>query len=105
MMVYEPAKRLAHLNADMQGGLAGAARLYQLREIVPSIQNRENAQSLAVKGGDIQFKDVAFAYEGEQNALEKLNIHVPAGKTVALVGPSGAGKSTILNLVPRFLRL
>jgi len=99
---YEPAKRLAHLNSEMQGGLAGAERLYRLREIQPSIQDIETAEDIKIAGGSIEFKNVAFAYDDDKTALKGLNIHVPAGKTVALVGPSGAGKSTVLNLVPRF---
>jgi len=101
-MVYEPAKRLAHLNSEMQGGLAGAERLYRLREEVPLIYDVENAPALRLAGGDIHFQDVAFSYDEEKTALKGLDIHIPAGKTVALVGPSGAGKSTVLNLVPRF---
>jgi len=101
-MVYEPAKRLAHLNSEMQGGLAGAERLYRLYEIAPSIQDKDGAKRLQVAGGDITFENVIFGYEDEKLALRNLNVHVPAGKTVALVGPSGAGKSTVLNLVPRF---
>ncbi|WP_417822244.1 ABC transporter ATP-binding protein [Terasakiella sp.] len=101
-MVYEPAKRLAHLNSEMQGGLAGAERLYRLLEESSTINDAPNAKRISVQGGDIRFENVDFSYEEEKTALRKLNLHVPAGKTVALVGPSGAGKSTVLNLVPRF---
>ncbi|GGF69737.1 ABC transporter permease [Terasakiella brassicae] len=101
-MVYEPAKRLAHLNSEMQGGLAGAERLYRLLEVDSTINDAPNAKRISVQGGDIRFENVDFSYEEEKTALRKLNLHVPAGKTVALVGPSGAGKSTVLNLVPRF---
>jgi len=99
---YEPAKRLAHLNAEMQGGLAGATRLFEILSIKPKIHNIEAAQDVIIKEGEITFKDVEFSYNDGTKALEKLNIRIPGGKTVALVGPSGAGKSTVLNLVPRF---
>lgn len=102
---YEPAKRLAHLNAEMQGGLAGAVRVFNLFALKPEIKNIDQAKALDVTGGEIDFKDVGFEYADGTKALQNLNIHIPAGKTVALVGPSGAGKSTVLNLVPRFYNL
>ncbi len=102
IMCYEPAKRLANLNSEMQSGLAGAERLFKLKEIKPSIRDPEGAERLQISKGEITLKDVKFAYEEDKQALEGLTIDVPAGKTVALVGPSGAGKSTVLNLVPRF---
>ncbi len=99
---YEPAKRLAHMNAEMQSGLAAAVRLLNIFSIKPEIKDQENAPAIQVTGGEIEFKGVKFTYDDGTAALENLNIHVPSGKTVALVGPSGAGKSTVLNLVPRF---
>lgn len=102
IMCYEPAKRLANLNSEMQGGLAGAQRMYQVREILPQITDNPGAQNISITGGEIAFNNVDFSYEEDKIALKDLSLHVPAGKTVALVGPSGAGKSTVLNLVPRF---
>ncbi len=102
IMCYEPAKRLANLNSEMQGGLAGAQRMYQVREVLPQITDNPGAQNISITGGEIVFNNVDFSYEEDKTALKDLSLHVPAGKTVALVGPSGAGKSTVLNLVPRF---
>lgn len=103
LLAYEPMKRLANLNASLQEGLAGAQRLFELLDTAPAIQNRPGAKPLAVPTpGEIALKDVSFAYVTDQPALRHVDMHIPAGKTVALVGPSGAGKSTILNLIPRF---
>ncbi|WP_240796842.1 ABC transporter ATP-binding protein [Terasakiella sp. SH-1] len=102
MMCYEPAKRLANLNSEMQGGLAGAQRMYEIRDVEATITTPEDAKDIVVKKGEIRFDTVEFAYDDGKVALTDLNLHVPAGKTVALVGPSGAGKSTVLNMVPRF---
>ncbi|MFP6745748.1 MAG: ABC transporter ATP-binding protein, partial [Alphaproteobacteria bacterium] len=102
LMAYEPMKRLANLNSNLQEGLAAAQRVFALLDAEPSIVDAPDARPLAVRGGEIFFDDVRFTYGPETAALNGISLTVPAGKTVALVGPSGAGKSTILNLIPRF---
>jgi subfamily B ATP-binding cassette protein MsbA len=103
LVAYEPVKRLANLNTALQEGLASADRVFALLDREPVVQERANPKTLAVTGGKIEFRDVAFSYENtDQQALDGLTLNVPAGKMAALVGPSGAGKSTILNLIPRF---
>ena len=103
LLVYEPMKRLANLNTSLQEGLAGAQRLFELLDTEPAIQDRSGAQPLPTPtAGEIDLAGVSFAYVEDQPALRNIDMHIPAGKTVALVGPSGAGKSTILNLIPRF---
>ena len=102
LMAYEPMKKLANLNANIQEGLAGAGRLFDLMDIEPEIVDRPDAIALGVVKGDIAMNDVTFSYNDEAPALSGINLVAPAGKRIALVGPSGAGKSTILNLIPRF---
>jgi len=102
LMAYEPMKRLANLNANIQEGLAGAGRLFDLLDIEPEIIDRPDAIALGVVNGDIVLDNVTFSYDDDVPALSGIDLVVPAGKRVALVGPSGAGKSTILNLIPRF---
>ena len=102
LLAYQPMKNLAGLNVSLQEGLAGAERIFAILDIEPEIRERPDAKPLQVKGGEIRFEDVSFAYANGAEALRGLDLVVPAGKTVALVGASGAGKSTILNLVPRF---
>lgn len=104
LLAYEPMKRLANLNASLQEGLAGAQRLFALLDTESGIQERPAAKALSVPvAGTIKLDQVRFSYGSEdQPALKQIDMHIAAGKTVALVGPSGAGKSTILNLIPRF---
>jgi subfamily B ATP-binding cassette protein MsbA len=102
LLAYEPMKKLANLNANLQEGLAAAQRIFTLIDIEPAIVSTPGAPRLEVGGGEVRFERVDFGYAPGQPALKSLDLLVPAGKTVALVGPSGAGKSTVLNLIPRF---
>ena len=60
---------------------------------------RENWEEIQ---GEVEFKNVSFAYKGGEKVLSDFSLHVNAGETIALVGETGAGKSTIVNLVCRF---
>jgi subfamily B ATP-binding cassette protein MsbA len=102
LLAYEPMKRMAKLNGQLQGGLAAADRVFTLLDIRPSILNKPDAGPLNVASHGIRFQDVHFSYGNEKQALHGITLEVPDGHTVALVGPSGAGKSTLLNLIPRF---
>jgi subfamily B ATP-binding cassette protein MsbA len=102
LMAYEPMKRLANLNANLQEGLAATVRVFKVLDQKPAIKTLPHAKSLTVKKGAIHFKDVSFSYAKSKGILENITLEIPAGKTVALVGHSGSGKSTLLNLIPRF---
>ncbi len=102
LLAYEPVRKLAKLNANLQDALPAAERVFAVLDIEPKVRDRPGATRLAVGRGAIRFENVAFGYRPGIAALAALSIDVPAGKTVALVGPSGAGKSTVLNLIPRF---
>jgi ATP-binding cassette, subfamily B, bacterial MsbA len=101
-LAYEPVKRLATWNSQVQEGLAAAERVFGLLDTKPKIVDAPEAKPLILSGGSIKFDRVNFSYVSGKPALIEVDLVVPAGKTVALVGPSGAGKSTVLNLVARF---
>ncbi|GIL38353.1 ABC transporter ATP-binding protein [Roseiterribacter gracilis] len=102
LLAYEPMKRLSRSNAILQQGLAAAERLFELIDVQPTIVDAPTAQPLAEAPMSVELDRVSFAYaEGRPPSLHAINLHVPAGKTVALVGASGAGKTTILSLIPR----
>jgi len=104
LLAYEPMKKLANLNANLQEGLAAAQRVFAMLDAEPKVTDRPGAGALEVRAGAIAFEDVWFSYgeKGAEPALNGVSLEVPAGKTVALVGPSGAGKSTVFNMIPRF---
>ena len=102
LLAYQPVKNLANLNANLQEGLAAAARVFALLDVEPRIKDRSGAVPLPAGSGEIRFEDVHFSYGPDKAALSGVSLVVPAGRTVALVGPSGGGKTTMVNLIPRF---
>ncbi|RME54144.1 MAG: ABC transporter ATP-binding protein, partial [Caldilineae bacterium] len=97
-----PVQEMARVYAEMQQAIASGERIFSLIDAVPEIQDAENAADPGSLRGDIVFEDVDFWYEPDKPVLEKFNLRVRQGETIALVGPTGAGKSTIVNLVCRF---
>ncbi len=102
ILAYDPMKRTAKVNAQLQSGLAAAERVFQILDLKPEIVDRNGAKPLAVSDYAVSLRAISFDYPDGTPALDRVTITVPHGKTVAIVGPSGAGKSTIVNLIPRF---
>ena len=102
ILLVQPVRAIGTLNAVTNEGLAAAERILTLLDTPRQVTDREGAQALEIKAGQISFDGVGFSYGGDAAALDDINFSVKPGQTVALVGPSGAGKSTIINLLPRF---
>jgi len=100
-MLSKPIRQLTDINAILQKGIAAAQSIFEfLDESSEKDQGETQAKSLQ---GELIFEGVSFAYPNtDKLILDKINLVLPAGKTLALVGRSGGGKSTIANLVPRF---
>ncbi len=97
-----PIKKLAAFAEMLTNGMTGFARFTEIVDIEPEIQDKQNAIKLGRVKGDIEFKNVTFAYNDSNNVLENISFSVQNGKKVALVGHSGGGKTTICHLLPRF---
>jgi subfamily B ATP-binding cassette protein MsbA len=83
--------------------LAAASRIFEVLDITPTVQEKPDALNLGPIQGFVEFQNVSFAYENNQNhVLKNISVKVNPGEIIALVGPSGAGKSTFVNLIPRF---
>jgi subfamily B ATP-binding cassette protein MsbA len=102
LLVYEPMKRLSNMNANLQEGLAAAARVFNILDTPATIKETPYAKTLPHVEGNIEFKNVRFSYPDGKVALGGINLVMKKAESIALVGASGAGKSTIINLIPRF---
>lgn len=102
LLAYEPAKRLAKLQVQMERAAVNARMIYEILDTQPHQRDKPGAGALAVSDARIEFRNVSFAYGSNPPVLRKLSFTAEGGKTTALVGPSGAGKSTVITLVPRF---
>jgi subfamily B ATP-binding cassette protein MsbA len=101
MLLYEPIKRLSGVNNLIQEGMAGAARVFEILDTKPLIQERPGAVVLPRIQRSICFNKVMFSYDTEA-VLHNINLEVKAGEILAIVGVSGGGKTTLVTLIPRF---
>jgi len=101
LMLYEPVKRLSGVNNTVQQGLAAAARIFEVLDTVPEVQDKPGARTLPAVSRGVEYQEVSFKYE-EDWVLKNINLRIPAGEMVAFVGASGGGKTTLVNLLPRF---
>ncbi|EKE04634.1 MAG: hypothetical protein ACD_20C00036G0001 [uncultured bacterium] len=99
-LFYEPVKKFAEENSNIQRGVVAAERMFEVLSLKPNIQDLDGAISLKEFTNSIEFKDVSFKYKDEW-VIKNLSFVVKKGQTVAIVGPTGSGKSTIVQLIPR----
>lgn len=102
-----PLRLIGVLVTQLERGIASAARLNDVFDTDPEIVDRATT-GLPVgagrrgQGAEVRFEDVQFGYERDQPVLDRFDLVIPAGTSVALVGPTGCGKSTAARLIPRF---
>ncbi|MFC5067226.1 ABC transporter ATP-binding protein [Flaviflagellibacter deserti] len=101
LLAYEPAKRLAKLQVQMESTLVGVSMMYDFLDTPSTLVDHPQAAPLHLVQGQVAFDAVGFHY-GNTPALRNLSLVFPAGRVSALVGASGAGKSTIFSLIERF---
>ena len=97
-----PVNVLVEFTEQLQKGLAGFERFSEVMDTMPEIMDKKDARELKDVIGVIDYKQVYFSYEKSETVLKNINLHVDAGKSVAIVGPSGGGKTTLCSLLPRF---
>jgi ABC-type multidrug transport system fused ATPase/permease subunit len=121
--LFDPIQQLSQLYATYQSGMAALEKIFQLLDVEPDLVDSPKALQLPRIRGEVVFEDVSFAYHRsgrpseelrplaseapgpgprEVLALDRIDLRIPAGQTVALVGATGAGKSTMAKLAARF---
>ncbi len=97
-----PIEVLVEFTEMLQKGYSGFKRFHEVMQTKIEIEDAPDSVPLTDVKGVIDYKDVCFSYDEEESVLDHINIHIDAGKSIALVGPSGGGKTTICSLLPRF---
>ena len=104
--VQSPIRKLTQFTEQFTQGMAGFQRFRAIMHEDPDIVDAPDAVPLDHVDGDIEFRDVSFAYdEGKGDVLSHINLHIKPGEMLALVGQSGGGKSTLCQLIPRFYEI
>ncbi|HZU71285.1 MAG TPA: ABC transporter ATP-binding protein [Acidimicrobiales bacterium] len=103
VMLQAPFQMLGMLIMMGQRAKASAGRIYEILDEAPTIVDRPGAVDLVECEGEVRFEDVTFGYiKDGAKVLERYDMHLRPGETVALVGRTGAGKSTVARLLARF---
>jgi len=102
LLAYEPAKRLARLNIELNSNLIGARKLLEIVDSPASEPDDDDKPALRLTDARVELRDVGFAYRLNEPVLNRMSFVAEPGKVTALVGPSGGGKSTVLALLLRF---
>lgn len=104
--LIQPINRLVNSMEQIQQGMSGFAQFYEVMKKEPVIVNPENGVVKDEFEGKIEFKNVVFDYEEEdddkKHLLNNFNLTIEPGKKIAIVGETGVGKSTLSKLIPRF---
>ncbi len=102
-LFIQPVNQLINFVEQYQNGVTGFKRFMELMD--EEEETDTNSNELINVIGDIEFKNVSFAYDSSKEILNHINLTIKHGEKLALVGPSGGGKTTICHLIPNFYRL
>ena len=102
---FNPISDLADNYTTIQSALVSAERIFELLDEEDSLEDLDKGQSLEHLDGDIEFKNVWFAYNNSDWILKNVSFKVKKGETVAFIGETGAGKTTIISLISGFYKI
>ncbi|MBO7251598.1 MAG: ABC transporter ATP-binding protein [Oscillospiraceae bacterium] len=98
---FNPIQTLAEQFDTLQHSFASAEKIFTILDMVPEVVDEPDAVEMDEIRGEIEFRDVWFAYKPGEWVLKGVSFHVDPGQTVAFVGSTGSGKTTILSLICR----
>ncbi|MFF3326189.1 ABC transporter ATP-binding protein [Streptomyces sp. NPDC002889] len=101
-LFFAPVQQLSQVFDGYQQAAVSLGRVQELLQEPTSTAAAKQPREVRKLRGEIAFEDISFAYGAEEEALTGIDLHIPAGQTVAFVGETGAGKSTLVKLVARF---
>ncbi len=101
-LFFHPLRELAQKYSIVQSAMASAERIFQLFDTQSSIAQPIHPIGKNNIRGELHFNNIVFSYEKDNLILDRINLKIDAGQTVALVGTTGSGKSTLVNLLLRF---
>ncbi len=101
-MFFRPIRDLSEKYNILQTAMASSERVFKLLDDKTIISVKENPIPITNVKGDIEFKNVCFAYNGEDYILKNVSFKIKQGETIAFVGATGAGKTSIISLLTRF---
>ncbi|MDB3870101.1 lipid A export permease/ATP-binding protein MsbA [Candidatus Thioglobus sp.] len=99
-MLNKPAKSLVNINKPLQTAMAAGESVFGLLD--EQEESNQGSKVLSNSKGGIKFSDVSFGYQSGKTVLNKINLDITPGETIALVGSTGSGKTTIIQLITRF---
>jgi ABC-type multidrug transport system fused ATPase/permease subunit len=101
-MIYDPLCQMKGFSFNLESGLAGARRVFEVLDRDAAVADSAEATSLSLQPRSLILEAVGFEYSAQQQILQRISVNIQPGQSVAFVGSSGAGKSTLLNLLLRF---
>ncbi|MFQ5825341.1 MAG: ABC transporter ATP-binding protein [bacterium] len=101
-LFFRPIMDLSEKYNIMQSAMASSERIFRLQDKKPSIISPAKPHIMREIRGEIEFRDVWFAYKGDDYVLKNISFYIQPGEKVAFVGATGAGKTSIMNLILRF---
>jgi len=100
-MLFRPIRMLADRFNTLQMGMVGSSRVFRVLDTNENIIQQGSHQPAEIKG-EIEFREVGFAYNSDNIVLKNISFNVEPGKTIAIVGSTGSGKTSIINVLCRF---